>query len=70
MPITWRKPDPDDPIFSAAFVVSFPIQFETSTDAGQPTSTPPEPDENQEWTIDIPIGPVDSSPERDEKAAQ
>jgi hypothetical protein len=41
--INFTFPDPDDPIFSGEFTVSFPIQSEKSTDAGQPTPTPPTP---------------------------
>jgi len=43
---TW--PDPDDEFFSGEFAVIFPIQFEKSTGAGQPTPTPPTPQPSSE----------------------
>jgi hypothetical protein len=61
--ITYVFPDDDDPIFSGAFTVSFPINFQPQEDSMAkrlPYEHSPEPEEGEQpWVIHVPLAPAD-----------
>ena len=61
--ITHYFPDPDDPIFSGEFTVTFPVQRKSSNDAGEKTSKTPRRRDVRET-----VGPATGTGELDDNA--